>query len=392
MANQTFVNTQTREKEIKKIFFNITYNPTAPTATLATTTPIALSKVALNSLLNGATFTTQVAPAAANPTLTVLAVWTGSAAATVLTITPNDGTNNPTTQAFGSLATTTPIVLTKVVGARPGVVGNGDTFTTEVLVAAPNPTLTILAAFTGTAAATVCTITPNDGTNNAATPVDLTTAELAELITTGAVVGKTVTITDVGNLRNDQTATGGGAAVLVNAGEGDSITASFAGGVNTAVTLTTAELAELITTDAVVGKTVTVTDASGLKALVTATGGGAAPMVDAGEGDGKIATFAGGNDFDINNAVGFTSFALTATGKFRARLDDKWVALRGANFMLIDSTARDFTFQIAAYDMNPSGANAYVDVFTKTGATATALVAGSKVMGSLDLKNTSQVI
>lgn len=392
MANQTFVNTQTREKEIKTLFFNVSYTPTAATATLATTTPIALTKVAVNSLQNGATFTTQVAAAAANPTDTVLAVWTGSAAATVLTITPNSGANNPTTQAFGSIATTTPIVLTKTVAARPGVAGNGDTFTVQVEAAAANPAATILAVFTGVAGAIVCTITPNDGTNNAATPVDLTTAELVELITTGAVAGKTVTVTDVGGLRNDQTATGGGAAALANAGEGDGLVCNFAGGVNTAVTLTTAELAELITTDAVAGKTVTVTDVGGLKALVTATGGGAEVLVDAGEGDAKVATFAGATDFVINNAVGFTAFDLTATGKFRARLDDKWVALRGASFTLIDSTARDFTFQIAAYDMNPSGANAYVDVFCKTGATATTPVAGSKIMGTLNLKNTSQVI
>src|SRR5690606_2126704 len=57
---------------------------------------------------------------------------------------------------------------------------------------------------------------------------------------------------------------------------------------------TTAELVELINTGAVVGKTVTVTDASALRALQTATGGGAAALANSGEGDGEIATFTGG--------------------------------------------------------------------------------------------------
>lgn len=254
MANQTFVNTQTREKEIKSLYFNITAAKTAATATLATTTPIVLTKA-----------------------------------------------------ATGTLA------------------GNTFTFTLQVVAAAANPAATVLAVFTGTAAAIVCTITPNDGTNNAATPVNLTTAELRELITTGAVVGKTVTLTDVGALRNDQTATGGGAEVLA----------------------------------------------------------------DGGEGDGKVATFSGAVDFTVNNAVGFSLFEEVATGTIRARLDDKWVALRGVNFTVIDSTVRDFTTQIKAYDMNPSGANAYIDIYCLTAGAATNLTAGAKLMGTINLKNTT---
>ena len=40
---------------------------------------------------------------------------------------------------------------------------------------------------TGTASAIVCTITPNDGTNNTGTPVTCTTANLVELINSGIV-------------------------------------------------------------------------------------------------------------------------------------------------------------------------------------------------------------
>ena len=133
------------------------------------------------------------------------------------------------TAATATLDLTNDITLTSV---ATGTARNSTTFTTQVAPAAPNPTNTILAEFTGNTSAIVCTITPNDGTNNAATPVNLTTAELRELITTGAVVGKTVTITDSSGLRALQTATGGGATNLADAGEGDGIIAVYSGGVS----------------------------------------------------------------------------------------------------------------------------------------------------------------
>jgi hypothetical protein len=136
--------------------------------------------------------------------------------------------------ATGVLNLTADITLTSV---AVGAARNTTTFTIQVLAAAANPTDTVLVAFTGTAAAIVCTVTPNDGTNNAATPVDLTTAELRELITTGAVVGKTITLTDASSLRALQTATGGGATALADGGEGDGVAATFADGVTSAVAL-----------------------------------------------------------------------------------------------------------------------------------------------------------
>lgn len=133
-----------------------------------------------------------------------------------------------TAAATASLAVTTPIVLTSV---ATGQTRNGTTFKTVVNAAAANPTDTVLVAFTGTASAIICTVTPNDGTNNGATPVNLTTAELKELINTGAVVGKTITLTDASSLRALQTATGGDATDLAHSGEGDNVTATFASGV-----------------------------------------------------------------------------------------------------------------------------------------------------------------
>ena len=381
MANRQFHFAQALEREIKKLYLKMAYTPTAATATLATTAPITLTKAALNSLQNGHTTTLQVVAAAANPTNTVLAVWSGSAAATVITVTPNSGANNPTTQAFGSLATATPIVLTKTAAAKPGVAGNGCTLTLEVAAAAANAGNKVLVDVTGTAAAIVITVTPDND------PVDLTTADLVTLINTGAHAN--VTLTDVGGLLNDQTATGGDTTVLVDAGEGDHITATFAGGVNTAVGLTTAELVELINGGTVSGKTVSVTDGGSLRALVTAIGGGVTPLADAGEGDGKVATFAGATDFTLLNKVGFSSAVLTATGTIRIYLEDKYVALRYVDALLIDSTARNFDIQIKAYDVNPSSGLGYVDLYTLTNGTATALSANTQVIGEITVKNTS---
>lgn len=122
---------------------------------------------------------------------------------------------------------TNDIVFTSV---AKGPARNTNTITIQVLAAAANPTNTILVAFTGTSAAITITVTPNDGTNNSATPVNLTTANLVQLINTGSVTGKTVTVTDGSSLRALQTATGGGAQNLADGGEGDAVVATFSAG------------------------------------------------------------------------------------------------------------------------------------------------------------------
>lgn len=134
--------------------------------------------------------------------------------------------------ATATLNLTDDITLTKV-----ALAANTGTFKVVVNAAAANPTDKILVAFTGTAAAIVCTVTPNDGTNNSATPVPMTTAELREMITTGLVSGKSLTITDASSLRALQTATGGGTADLASGGEGDDVTATFANGVTASFAL-----------------------------------------------------------------------------------------------------------------------------------------------------------
>lgn len=109
------------------------------------------------------------------------------------------------TAATATLPTAAPITLTSV---AKGITRNTNTFTTVVAGATSNPGGAILVAFTGTSAAIICTIKPHSG------PVTISSLQLAELINTGAVAGKTVTITDTLSLRALQTATGGNTAAL----------------------------------------------------------------------------------------------------------------------------------------------------------------------------------
>ncbi len=129
--------------------------------------------------------------------------------------------------AEATLDLTADITLTSVAA---GASRNSETLTLQVLAAAANPGDTVLVDFTGTTAAIVCTVTPNDGTNNGAVPVDLTTAELTELINNGTVAGKNVTLTDGSSLRALQTASGGDGTALADGGEGDGEVATFASG------------------------------------------------------------------------------------------------------------------------------------------------------------------
>jgi len=278
---------------IEKSFPFTADNPQAyAAATISLSGDVLLDSRQPGAFRDGETLTLEVEAAAANPTNTVLAVFSGTADAIVLTITPNNGTNNPANAAAAAvLNLTDDITLTSV---AVGAARNTNTFTIQVLAATDNPTDTVLVAFTGTAAAITCTVTPNDGTNNGAVPVNLTTAELVQLINTGAVVGKNITLTDADSRRVLQTATGGGPDALADAGEGDGVAGTFTGGTTVAVAFTSYNLVELINTGAVIGKNVTLTDASGLRVLQTASGGATTPLADGGEGDGEVATFAGG--------------------------------------------------------------------------------------------------
>ena len=135
--------------------------------------------------------------------------------------------NGTIAAATATLDITNDITLTSV---ADGVARNLNTFKLVVNAAAANPTNTILATFAGTSTAITGTITPNDGTNNGSTAVNLTTEELVELINSGSVTGKTVTVTDTPSLRALQTAAGGGSQNLANGGEGHNVVGIFKNG------------------------------------------------------------------------------------------------------------------------------------------------------------------
>lgn len=132
--------------------------------------------------------------------------------------------------ASATIDITTDIVLTSTV---QGEARNKKTFQLVTNAVAANPTDTVLAVFSGTADAVVLTLTPNDGTNNNANgnaAVNITSAQVAELINTGAVAGLNVTLTDDDRLRRLQTASGGDPAQnMVNGGGNAGGTATFLG-------------------------------------------------------------------------------------------------------------------------------------------------------------------
>lgn len=169
---------------------------------------------------------------------------------------------------------------------------NGNTITIEVEAAAANPTDTVLVDFTGTSDAIVITVTPNDGTNNGAVPVSVTTANLVEVINTGAITGKTATVTDDDSLRTLQTAAGGDTTALA----------------------------------------------------------------DGGEGDGVEATFADGDDGNptVVSGLGTTSITRTGVGQFTVTLDSVWTSLKAARTVILNSTAVDLRAQLKSEAVSTS--------------------------------------
>jgi hypothetical protein len=109
---------------------------------------------------------------------------------------------------------------------------NGVDLELEIAAAAANPTDTVLIGVVRVSDTITITITPNDGTNNSATPVNLTTAQLVLAIngnTSSTYDGINCTITDTGSILPTITASGGDATALVDSGEGDGVSSTFAG-------------------------------------------------------------------------------------------------------------------------------------------------------------------
>jgi len=235
---------------------------------------------------NGYTVKTIVNSPAANPLDTVLVDFSGSASDIVITITPNDGTNNssiPVSISSAELVSLinngtvsgktvtlsgTTTLRTKIkaaggdkslathrgcldqciatfsggsesatpIGQTVGLVDeitylstvageerNSTTVTTQVNAAASNPDNNVIVTVTGSTDAIIITITPNSSPANY-----ITTAELVTLINNKAFTG--VTLNDSNLLLNAITATGGGSTSMINGGEGDNVTVVLDGG------------------------------------------------------------------------------------------------------------------------------------------------------------------
>jgi hypothetical protein len=119
---------------------------------------------------------------------------------------------------FGAQATAqwsilnTPIVFTNVQYTSSR---NGEPMRLEVATALPLVGDSVRVEFIGDVTDLKILVTPNDGTNNSGTPVTLTTAEIVEVVNTGAVVGKNIELIDIGGDRTLQTATGGDSQIFI---------------------------------------------------------------------------------------------------------------------------------------------------------------------------------
>ena len=141
-------------------------------------------------------------------------------------------------QPTGVIDTTTDLLT--LTGVAYDSFLNGMTVRTEVVAAAANPGATILIAVTkaetGIDSGDIqIEVTLNDGTNNAATPVGLTTAQLALAITGGVSAtydSIECTITDAGGWLAHMTAASSGTTALAQGGEGDSDACLMNGGRN----------------------------------------------------------------------------------------------------------------------------------------------------------------
>ncbi len=271
--------------------------------------------------------------------------------------------------ATASLATTTPIVLTSV---ATGSARNTTTVHTVVNAAAANPTNTVLAAITGTSAAIIITITPNDGTNNSATPVNITAAQLTELINTGLISGKVITLTDASSLRILQTATGGGAVNLASGGEGDNKTATFSGGITAGAITTTATLLAAA-----------MAASTPAAALVTVTGSGSSPVT------ALAAThLSGGTDSAFTQLASFAGMTLLqlGTGLYRVSLRNSYAALLSPSIDLQRATAVDLLPQIVSSDTQTAQT---VEFRMLAGATPTNMTTSDKITIGLTLRNSA---
>lgn len=115
----------------------------------------------------------------------------------------------------------------------------------------------------------------------------------ADITLTSVAKGRTRNTNTLQTVVNSPAANAGNAVLVGFTGTATAIVCTVTPDDTGPVTLTTAQLVELINNGSVAGKTVTITDASSFRALQTATGGGSQNLAAGGEGDEETATFAG---------------------------------------------------------------------------------------------------
>lgn len=233
--------------------------------------------------------------------------------------------------------------------------------TATILVNTPAPNdggNTVLVEFSGNSETLTIYVTPNDGTYNGGVPIYITTAELVELINTGAVVGKLTRVIGGAN-RVMQDASDGSSQLITVASDVNGASCAFAFGLGfstpvtitsrlpgtaynnyalttliqdpaanpsdsvivyfekngetacnlrvipndgthnggTPVDITSSQLVECINTGAIVGRNVTLQDPNNLRTRFSATGGSITEIVEKnGEGDGNVFTLLGATD------------------------------------------------------------------------------------------------
>lgn len=105
------------------------------------------------------------------------------------------------------------------------------------------------------------------------------------------------------------------------------------------------------------------------------------------------ATYAGATPLTISNAGGRGVYqvSLTAAGTYKIELENKFVALRSFKVELLDSTARDFTFQIKEYDLNPTSGLAYITFYSLSAGSETTVPNPSAMLIDIVVKNSTVV-
>ncbi len=157
--------------------------------------------------------------------------------------TPDDIPAVPATTVWDNSMTA--VTFTDATGAGAG--RNGPSIDLTMNPPGPNPGASVIFTFIDAGNDDIqVEFTPNDGTDNGSVPVTVTSEEMVEMFNTGAIVGKTVTIVDPDDLRDNQTAVGGDGTDLNPFGSESNI---FGGGSDASVDVLEGEIQVQVSND-----------------------------------------------------------------------------------------------------------------------------------------------